>query len=65
MTTRRSALVTLLAMAPVGSKILARLDPVLEAWAKKGTPETYESGTWGPDSAFEMLRRSGREWRRP
>ena len=26
---------------------------------------TYESGTWGPASADEMLRRTGREWRRP
>ena len=41
------------------------LDPVLEAWAKKGTPETYESGTWGPASADEMLAHTGRSWRRP
>ncbi len=41
------------------------LDPVLEYWATHGTPDPYESGTWGPESAFEMLQRSGREWRRP
>ncbi len=41
------------------------LDPALEYWATHGKPDPYESGTWGPDSAFEMLRRSGREWRRP
>jgi glucose-6-phosphate 1-dehydrogenase len=41
------------------------LDPVLEYWAAHGKPDPYESGTWGPDSAFEMLERSGREWRRP
>jgi len=41
------------------------LDPVLEYWASGGRPEPYEAGTWGPSSAFEMLRRSGREWRRP
>jgi glucose-6-phosphate 1-dehydrogenase len=41
------------------------LDPVLNNWAADGKPEPYESGTWGPDSAFEMLRRTGREWRRP
>jgi glucose-6-phosphate 1-dehydrogenase len=41
------------------------LDPVLDYWASHGKPEPYESGTWGPPSAFEMLRRSGREWRRP
>ncbi|MEE6139771.1 glucose-6-phosphate dehydrogenase [Mycobacterium sp. 050128] len=41
------------------------LDPVLERWAEDGKPEPYESGTWGPSSADEMLRRTGREWRRP
>ena len=24
------------------------LDPVIEHWAKKGKPDTYASGTWGP-----------------
>ncbi|MBF6209595.1 glucose-6-phosphate dehydrogenase [Nocardia puris] len=41
------------------------LDPVLEHWAADGRPEPYEAGTWGPDSADEMLARTGREWRRP
>jgi glucose-6-phosphate 1-dehydrogenase len=41
------------------------LDPALEYWASHGKPDPYESGGWGPESAFEMLRRSGREWRRP
>jgi glucose-6-phosphate 1-dehydrogenase len=41
------------------------LDPVLEHWAASGKPEPYDSGTWGPASADEMLARSGREWRRP
>jgi glucose-6-phosphate 1-dehydrogenase len=41
------------------------LDPVLEHWAAEGKPDPYEAGTWGPESAFEMLRRTGREWRRP
>ena len=45
------------------------LDPALEHWAAQdeagGRPEAYESGTWGPESAFEMLLRSGREWMRP
>ncbi|NBQ41283.1 MAG: glucose-6-phosphate dehydrogenase, partial [Mycobacteriaceae bacterium] len=41
------------------------LDPVLEYWATHGKPDPYPAGTWGPDSAFEMLARSGREWRRP
>ena len=41
------------------------LDPVLDHWAAHGKPDPYEAGTWGPASAFEMLRRTGREWRRP
>jgi glucose-6-phosphate 1-dehydrogenase len=41
------------------------LDPVLEYWATHGRPDPYEAGTWGPESSFEMLRRTGREWRRP
>lgn len=41
------------------------LDPVLQSWSARGRPDPYESGTWGPVSAFEMLRRSGRQWRRP
>lgn len=41
------------------------LDPVLDHWAEGGKPESYESGTWGPASADEMLARTGREWRRP
>ncbi|GAC68764.1 glucose-6-phosphate dehydrogenase [Gordonia soli] len=41
------------------------LDPVLEAWSEAGHPDTYESGTWGPASADEMLERVGRVWRRP
>ena len=41
------------------------LDPVLDAWAGQGRPEPYESGTWGPPSAFEMVHRLDREWRRP
>lgn len=41
------------------------LDPVLDHWAAHGKPEPYEAGTWGPASSFEMLRRTGREWRRP
>ncbi|MGC2378123.1 MAG: glucose-6-phosphate dehydrogenase [Mycobacterium sp.] len=41
------------------------LDPVLDHWAAHGEPDPYEAGTWGPVSAFEMLRRTDREWRRP
>jgi glucose-6-phosphate 1-dehydrogenase len=41
------------------------LDPALEYWASHGEPEPYESGSWGPESAFTMLERTGHEWRRP
>ena len=42
------------------------LDPVLDYWASQPTPpEDYESGTWGPASAHEMIARDGRAWRRP
>jgi glucose-6-phosphate 1-dehydrogenase len=41
------------------------LDPVLAHWAAQGPPEDYAAGTWGPNSADEMLARDGRAWRRP
>ncbi len=41
------------------------LDPILAAWAAKGMPEQYHSGTWGPESADKMMARDGRTWRRP
>ncbi|WP_410569950.1 glucose-6-phosphate dehydrogenase [Amycolatopsis sp. cmx-4-61] len=41
------------------------LDPILDHWAKEGSPEQYAPGTWGPASADEMLERTGRKWRRP
>jgi glucose-6-phosphate 1-dehydrogenase len=41
------------------------LDPIIEYWAKHGEPDTYEAGTWGPESADAMLARDGRSWRRP
>ncbi len=41
------------------------LDPVLKHWASRGTPEQYDSGSWGPESAMQMMARDGRQWRRP
>ena len=41
------------------------LDPILDNWAKQGSPEQYPPGTWGPPQADEMLERTGRKWRRP
>jgi glucose-6-phosphate 1-dehydrogenase len=41
------------------------LDPILDYWAEHGRPDPYPAGTWGPESADEMLARDGRCWRRP
>ena len=41
------------------------LDPIEEFWSTQGQPEQYQSGTWGPASADEMMARDGRSWRRP
>jgi glucose-6-phosphate 1-dehydrogenase len=41
------------------------LDPIERYWATRGKPAQYESGTWGPVEADQMLAREGRSWRRP
>lgn len=41
------------------------LDPIMQHWAHQGAPEQYVSGGWGPASAYDMLARDGRTWRRP
>jgi glucose-6-phosphate 1-dehydrogenase len=41
------------------------LDPIEEFWATQGQPDQYNPGTWGPESADELLARDGRTWRRP
>jgi glucose-6-phosphate 1-dehydrogenase len=42
------------------------MQPILDAWEELPVPVyPYESGTWGPSKADAMLRREGREWRRP
>ncbi|MDO5662454.1 MAG: glucose-6-phosphate dehydrogenase [Brachybacterium sp.] len=41
------------------------LDPVTEFWAENMEPTPYRAGTWGPETAHEMLARDGRVWRRP
>lgn len=40
--------------------------PVLEKWHSEKGPHfpNYDSGTWGPHSADELLKEDGREWRR-
>lgn len=41
------------------------LDPIINFWAKQGPPQQYRPGTWGPESAHQMLAQDGREWRIP
>jgi glucose-6-phosphate 1-dehydrogenase len=41
------------------------LDPVIKHWSRKRSIDTYPAGTWGPQSAIDMLARDGRVWRRP
>ncbi|WP_018295561.1 glucose-6-phosphate dehydrogenase [Corynebacterium lubricantis] len=41
------------------------LDPIIEHWHSNGRPDEYEAGTWGPQSADDMLAKDGRVWRRP
>jgi glucose-6-phosphate 1-dehydrogenase len=41
------------------------IDPILEAWDSQKTPlAVYESGSWGPFEADEMIARDGRSWSR-
>jgi glucose-6-phosphate 1-dehydrogenase len=39
------------------------IDPLLEHWAATGRPDTYPSGSAGPESAERILSRTGRAWR--
>lgn len=42
------------------------VQPTLDGWEEQAVPVyPYESGTWGPAKADALLRREGREWRRP
>ena len=41
------------------------LDPIVQHWQEKGSPELYPPGSWGPAGAHEMMARDGRSWRRP
>jgi glucose-6-phosphate 1-dehydrogenase len=38
--------------------------PMLDTWADlpMGDHSTYPAGSWGPPSAFELIRRTGRRW---
>lgn len=41
------------------------LDPIVQYWEKHGKPQAYDPGSWGPQSAHDMLEVDGRSWRRP
>ncbi len=42
------------------------VDPLLQEFERPGfRPEEYPAGTWGPDAADALLRRSGRNWHVP
>ena len=41
------------------------LDPIVSYWEHNGKPDGYVPGSWGPESADQMLARDGRAWRRP
>lgn len=39
--------------------------PILETWKKPADDfPNYEAGSWGPQTAFELIERDGRNWRK-
>ena len=40
--------------------------PILDAWQEQQAPRfpNYESGTWGPQAAVDLIGRDGRSWRK-
>ena len=42
------------------------VDPILDYWEGQSShPDPYPAGTWGPQSARDLLARDGRQWRHP
>jgi glucose-6-phosphate 1-dehydrogenase len=41
------------------------LDPIVQFWESDGRNDKYAPGSWGPESAHEIMRADGRNWRRP
>ncbi len=42
----------------------AWVDPIVEAWEKRGdAPEPYDPGSTGPEGALMLMHRDGRRWR--
>ncbi|MDK1286030.1 glucose-6-phosphate dehydrogenase [Pseudoalteromonas umbrosa] len=38
------------------------IDPIIARWQEKGTPALYRAGSWGPESADELLEEKGHAW---
>ncbi len=38
------------------------VQPILDSWEETKDIETYKEGTYGPESAFELIERDGRRW---
>jgi len=43
------------------------ITPILERWDERGTiePAVYESGSWGPAEANQLIESAGRRWDEP
>lgn len=56
---------TLFARADWVDKAWEIVDPIVERWEYESPRHfpNYAAGSAGPDSAFELMRRDGREWR--
>ena len=56
---------TLFQRADMVETAWAVVQPVLDEWqhAPAGDLQPYAAGSWGPRAAFDLLERSGREWR--
>ncbi|ESP90887.1 glucose-6-phosphate dehydrogenase [Pseudoalteromonas luteoviolacea] len=38
------------------------IDPIIARWQEKGTPALYRAGSWGPESADELLAEKDHAW---
>ncbi|MCF2858269.1 glucose-6-phosphate dehydrogenase [Pseudoalteromonas sp. SMS1] len=38
------------------------IDPIIARWQEKGTPALYRAGSWGPESADELLAEKNHAW---
>jgi len=41
------------------------VQPIQEVWASEKPKDfpNYPAGSWGPDSAMQLIERDGRQWR--